>query len=915
VLTLTNLCSPESASKYFRHELSFDNRFSIRANNGSWHGEGSKLLGLAGEVSDRDFRLILRRKSPITGQLLRPRAGKISAMDYCYSVPKSVSLQAMVDPLIEPIVKTCIESHLAELSNETRVRDRRGTRSQKDLTRPSKKIVAVVFHHLTSRENDPDLHAHIIISNLCYDESRSSWFALNNQEIFKNCRYFDSTINNSVASELRRIGYEITPTKTGFEISGVSPQLCLRFSKRTQQISRAVTAMSEEITQLSSYSLRTGTEETRLAKLKSLSPRALNQLANKITRKEKSNISKTGLKSLFWDQLTDTERTELENLHIKATCKFHCLSSKNENGRIDLSQLTSAMTDCFADGWIKTDTQILETVMRSHPGLADLGSWRLALTQSQFIIRKSADQEFLLGKTTDADITELIGILRQQNWGYCPPLLLPPTVPRLLKTIASEVQNTTARVIAYRPGSAKLSADFTQWFSQSPNVTFISDTTGSTPPTYYKGQELRTQKSSDERQKECAKIQRGGWTVITHADDSHPSNIKLMIRTALATDARVLILDQGGRKKIDQNLVRFLEKNSDLRVISSPPGSISKRSQLALISQNSTNESRSKTINQLVAGNNFKEIPMHTERHEAIAESIVTSLLSKRSALVVTAKKEEANVLNQLIRDRLKNSIEYKNEPAKKYDVTVKTLVKVYLDTAQKQSKKSYKLGQTIEFHQNATGFVSGTQLDVVEVDQEHVWVLHNKVKCQLDLSKADRFTVFEQRDVAMSAGDRVIATRNRMANRGGRLNCGHFYTVKEITSENGIVLDPNHAFPNGHAHVMLGYAVSLNECETLPVVHDVILSASVSAFSEAGGWPQFQRVLAAAKEEISIYSDDIEGLKMLLAPELAHEAARELPPAVKLKSQAPKPGTEKRPTINPITQSPPTTPKDDFSR
>jgi hypothetical protein len=138
----------------------------------------------------------------------------------------------------------------------------------------------------------------------------------------------------------------------------------------------------------------------------------------------------------------------------------------------------------------------------------------------------------------------------------------------LLKTIASEVQNTTARVIAYRPGSAKLSADFTQWFSQSPNVTFISDTTGSTPPTYYKGQELRTQKSSDERQKECAKIQRGGWTVITHADDSHPSNIKLMIRTALATDARVLILDQGGRKKIDQNLVRFLEKNSDLRVIS-----------------------------------------------------------------------------------------------------------------------------------------------------------------------------------------------------------------------------------------------------------------------------------------------------------------------------------------------------------
>ena len=164
MLTLTNLHSPEAAVRYFRTELTQDNSRLLRsACAGNWLGDGAKLLSLAGTVTSRDFGLLLRLKSPSTGRQLRPRSSKKSCTDICYSASKSVSIMSMIDSRIQPLVASVVGGYIDEIAGQARVRDRRGDKAQRDLTTPSRKIIAALFSHSTSRENDPDLHCHLIL--------------------------------------------------------------------------------------------------------------------------------------------------------------------------------------------------------------------------------------------------------------------------------------------------------------------------------------------------------------------------------------------------------------------------------------------------------------------------------------------------------------------------------------------------------------------------------------------------------------------------------------------------------------------------------------------------------------------------------------------------------------------------------
>jgi hypothetical protein len=80
------------------------------------------------------------------------------------------------------------------------------------------------------------LHTHCIVFNATWDETEGRWKALQNYEILRERHYLTEVYRNRLAAELYRLGYDLNHTRSGFEIRGVSPELCERFSKRREQI-------------------------------------------------------------------------------------------------------------------------------------------------------------------------------------------------------------------------------------------------------------------------------------------------------------------------------------------------------------------------------------------------------------------------------------------------------------------------------------------------------------------------------------------------------------------------------------------------------------------------------------------------------------------------------------------------------
>ncbi len=148
---------------------------------GHWCGRGAEMLGLKGDVRQEDFEALREGLDPRTGVFLRQRQssdrtgadGEVQSRgrhlyDFTISAPKSISIMAIVGGdkrLIEAHERAVAET-LHELENHS------ATRIRKDganADRTTGNLAIAVYHHDTSRELDPQLHAHAVAANLTYD--------------------------------------------------------------------------------------------------------------------------------------------------------------------------------------------------------------------------------------------------------------------------------------------------------------------------------------------------------------------------------------------------------------------------------------------------------------------------------------------------------------------------------------------------------------------------------------------------------------------------------------------------------------------------------------------------------------------------------------------------------------------------
>lgn len=230
----------KGAVEYFREHMGIGDYL---AQDGqaelTWYGRGAARLELEGRCKADEFENLCHRRHPRTGEKLTVRdrgaAGRV-----CYfgqiSPPKDVSLACLVsgDERIRGWWDEAVRETLQEVEALTATRIRRGNAGQ---DRTTGNMVAAIVTHEASRALDPQLHTHLAILNVSFDEAEQRWKSVQPSGYYRHQAFLREVCYNKLAEKFLAAGYMLEPArKLGFTIKGMPPSLRDTFSKRRRQI-------------------------------------------------------------------------------------------------------------------------------------------------------------------------------------------------------------------------------------------------------------------------------------------------------------------------------------------------------------------------------------------------------------------------------------------------------------------------------------------------------------------------------------------------------------------------------------------------------------------------------------------------------------------------------------------------------
>ncbi len=245
---------------------------------GEWRGKLAEKFDLSGAVGAVEFARLAEGQHPQNGeQLVRHRAiheytneeGRTvspvehrAGWDATFSAPKSISLTALVggDNEVREAHRKAVAFALNELEHYTQARI--GGNHAPETTG---QFVAATFEHDTARPVDgyaaPQLHTHALVFNMTERED-GSMRALQPRSLFETQQFATAIYQSHLTYQLRSLGYEIEPGRSGApEIKGYSQKYLDASSPRRQQIVEAVARSGfsgPEAAQIAAHDTRDG---------------------------------------------------------------------------------------------------------------------------------------------------------------------------------------------------------------------------------------------------------------------------------------------------------------------------------------------------------------------------------------------------------------------------------------------------------------------------------------------------------------------------------------------------------------------------------------------------------------------------------------------------------------------------------
>ena len=245
VASLSDLGSSATTVAYFEREGYYAKNDLRHRRASFWAGEGAAALGLPKNVSPRLFERVLAGYVPGTEiRLGRARGGEHEhrpGLDLTLSAPKSVSLEALLygnrqvlrahDDAVRSTLDW-VETALLQTRGYDPATGRRPRVAADGL-------VAAGFRHLTSRDQDPQLHTHCVIANMTRNRA-GEWRSVEPTEMRRNVKLIGAYYRQELARRLIGLGYRMETTMIGgvpgFEIAGYPRALLDTFSSRRREI-------------------------------------------------------------------------------------------------------------------------------------------------------------------------------------------------------------------------------------------------------------------------------------------------------------------------------------------------------------------------------------------------------------------------------------------------------------------------------------------------------------------------------------------------------------------------------------------------------------------------------------------------------------------------------------------------------
>ena len=280
VARITTLGAAHSTVHYFERDGYYAKNDPEHRRVSFWHGRGAAALRLRGHVRPKRFEQVLAGYVPHTDiRLGRMRDGAHQhrpGLDITLSAPKSVSLEGLVfgerrvvrahDEAVRETLDW-IESELLQTRGYDPATGKR-PRVRAD------RMVAAGFRHLTSRNQDPQLHTHCVVANMTRN-TEGEWRSLETTKVRRSEKLIGAYYRNALAQRLQALGYAIAPTligrMPGFEIAGYDRTLLDAFSGRRREILTWLEAnglpYTPELTQMAALRTRRRKEDIGLAAL------------------------------------------------------------------------------------------------------------------------------------------------------------------------------------------------------------------------------------------------------------------------------------------------------------------------------------------------------------------------------------------------------------------------------------------------------------------------------------------------------------------------------------------------------------------------------------------------------------------------------------------------------------------------
>lgn len=240
---------------YVNYVIATENYTSYLAgerNMSRWVGKGAEMLGLKGDVDGETLRKLAQGYDPMGRELVEGAGTKnhYNGLDVNLSPPKSVStaflretderrlkILGCHDRAVDAVVRFIEEQNIVQVN--------RGGGGHIKLN--SQGIVAAQYTHTSSRNLDPQLHAHLFLLNVTKGED-GKWSCIENQDLFRYQMAIGAVYRTAIANELHKeLGYGIRQTigidgygdedgKDAFEIDGIPHELNDHFSSRSKEV-------------------------------------------------------------------------------------------------------------------------------------------------------------------------------------------------------------------------------------------------------------------------------------------------------------------------------------------------------------------------------------------------------------------------------------------------------------------------------------------------------------------------------------------------------------------------------------------------------------------------------------------------------------------------------------------------------